>query len=74
MPHGFFDRRGTGLPLYQDPQYPQQYPAPFQRPAACGLFPGKYQYSRSKGYTLNLFGLMPGDNYYRAFDLDEYAV
>jgi hypothetical protein len=38
------------------------------------FFPGKYQYSRSKGYTLNLFGLMPGDNYYRAFDLDEYAV
>jgi len=38
------------------------------------FFPGKYLYSRSKGYTLNLFGLMPGDNYYRAFDLDEYAV
>ncbi len=38
------------------------------------FFPGKYQYTRSKGYTLNLFGLMPGDNYYRAFDLDEYAV
>ena len=38
------------------------------------FFPGKYQFTRSKGYTLNLFGLMPGDNYYRAFDLDEYAV
>lgn len=38
------------------------------------FFPGKYQFTRSKGYTLNLFGLLPGDNYYRAFDLDEYAV
>lgn len=38
------------------------------------FFPGKYQYTQPKGYTLNLFGLMPGDNYYRAFDLDEYAV
>jgi hypothetical protein len=38
------------------------------------FFPGKYQYSQVKGSTLNLFGLMPGDNYYRAFDLDEYAI
>jgi hypothetical protein len=37
------------------------------------FFPGQYQYTPTRGATLNLFNLMPGDNYYRAYDLDEYT-
>ena len=38
------------------------------------FFPGEYRHTRQKGSTLNLFGLMTDDKYYRAFDLDDYKV
>ncbi|CAN5853989.1 hypothetical protein BH24BAC1_BH24BAC1_32470 [soil metagenome] len=33
------------------------------------FFPGKYN-----GYTLELFGLLKDDNYYRAFNIDNYKL
>ena len=33
------------------------------------FFPGKYSFSETKGSSLDLFNIMPGDRYYRAFNL-----
>lgn len=38
------------------------------------FFPGEYRYTPAKGSTLNIFGCMPDDRYYRAFDLTEYTI
>ena len=38
------------------------------------FFPGEYRHSPTEGATLNLFGILKGNKYYRAFDLDEYTV
>lgn len=33
------------------------------------FFPGEYNYSETKGASLDLFNMMPGDRYYRAFNI-----
>lgn len=38
------------------------------------FFPGEYRHTPASGSTLNLFGCMPDDRYYRAFDLNEYKI
>jgi len=38
------------------------------------FFPGEYRHTYIEGATLNLFGVLKGNKYYRAFDLDEYTV
>lgn len=38
------------------------------------FFPGNYSYNEVRGASLDLFTLMPGDRYYRAFNLDDYQV
>lgn len=37
-------------------------------------FPGKYSYSDEKGSSLDLFGRLHDDKYYRAFDILKYQV
>lgn len=38
------------------------------------FFPGEYTHSQDKGATLSLFGILPGDKYYRAYDLTKYEI
>ena len=38
------------------------------------FFPGAYTYSLESGASLNLFGLLRDDKYYRAFNIYEYQV
>ena len=38
------------------------------------FFPGEYTHSLDKGATLSLFGILPGDKYYRAYDLTKYEI
>lgn len=38
------------------------------------FFPGAYTYSLESGASLDLFGLLRDDKYYRAFNIDEYKV
>ena len=38
------------------------------------FFPGKYAQSLEGGASLDLFGKMPGDKYYRAFNIYHYQV
>ena len=38
------------------------------------FFPGEYTHSQDKGATLSLFGILPGDRYYRAYDLTKYEI
>ena len=38
------------------------------------FFPGEYQHSSLDGSSLDLFGLLHDDNYYRAFDIYQYQV
>jgi hypothetical protein len=38
------------------------------------FFPGLYQHSLAKGASLNLFGRIPDDKYYRAFNILDRAI
>ena len=38
------------------------------------FFPGKYTHSLESGASLDLFGRLRDDKYYRAFDIDHYEV
>lgn len=38
------------------------------------FFPGEYEQSPDAGASLNLFGRLPGDNYYRAFNIYHFDV
>lgn len=38
------------------------------------FYPGKYEYSPEMGAALKLFGKIPGDKYYRAFNIFHYEV
>ena len=38
------------------------------------FFPGKYTHSLELGSSLDLFGKLHDDNYYRAFNINEYKV
>lgn len=38
------------------------------------FFPGKYTHSLESGASLDLFGRLHDDKYYRAFDIDHYEV
>ncbi len=38
------------------------------------FFPGSYKHSDTKGASLDLFNNMPGDRYYRAFNLLDYQI
>lgn len=38
------------------------------------FFPGEYVKNDNEGSSLNLFSLLPADNYYRAFDITEYNL
>jgi hypothetical protein len=38
------------------------------------FFPGTYTHSLDKGASLDLFGLLHDDKYYRAFNIDDYHV
>ena len=38
------------------------------------FFPGSYRHSDTKGSSLDLFNIMPGDRYYRAFNLLDYQI
>jgi len=38
------------------------------------FYPGKYEYSPEMGAALRLFGRIPGDKYYRAFNIFHYEV
>ena len=38
------------------------------------FFPGSYSHSDTKGASLDLFNIMPGDRYYRAFNLLDYQI
>jgi hypothetical protein len=38
------------------------------------FFPGEYNLSLEDGSTLNLFGKLPGDRYYRAFNIFHYQI
>lgn len=48
-------------------------PAMLRHPVVL-FFPGEYVQVRSKGSQLRLFGTLPGDGYYRAFNLDHYRL
>jgi hypothetical protein len=38
------------------------------------FFPGQYSHSEGKGSNLNLFGRLPNDKYYRAFNLSHFQI
>ena len=38
------------------------------------MFPGEYSYSEENGSSLNLFGTLLDDKYYRAFDITKYQI
>ena len=38
------------------------------------FFPGEYTHSVQTGANLSLFGRVPGDKYYRAFNFDDYQL
>lgn len=38
------------------------------------FFPGKYTHSLASGASLDLFGIMHDDKYYRAFDITHYEI
>lgn len=38
------------------------------------FFPGEYNYEEGRGSYLKLFGVLPDDKYYRAFNIQEYRV
>ena len=38
------------------------------------FFPGKYEQSLEKGASLRLFGKLPDDKYYRAYDITRYEI
>jgi hypothetical protein len=38
------------------------------------FFPGEYSHSEGKGSNLNLFGRLPNDRYYRAFNLSHFQI
>ena len=38
------------------------------------FFPGTYTQSLEKGASLDLFGRLHDDKYYRAFDIDQYEA
>lgn len=38
------------------------------------FFPGAYQHTLETGASLTLFGKLPDDKYYRAFDLSDYEI
>ena len=38
------------------------------------FFPGKYTHSLATGASLDLFGILHDDKYYRAFDITHYEI
>ncbi|MBU3665709.1 MAG: DUF1788 domain-containing protein [Chthoniobacterales bacterium] len=48
-------------------------PAMLRHPVVL-FFPGEYVQDSSKGFQLRLFGTLPGEGYYRAFNLEHYRL